>query len=254
MSQQSLQTYLKLCTEYYDLNKTLTSSELSFYLDYAKNTNGPVLEPMCGTGRFLIPMLQTGIDIEGFDASKYMLDALAKKYALVSTLSAPVIQKFVHDFKSYKHYGFIFIPFGSWGLIINPEESKKSLEIMYKHLAPGGTLVLEIETVTSAPTSLNVWHRSSHTRPDGSWLVLNTLPSYDQKIQLFTCLCRYESFVNGALDVIETEDFKQYLYRFDEFDALLKETGFTQIKKYQDYKKNKAQDNAPLVIYECVKN
>ena len=41
-----------------------------FYLSYAKEANGPILEPMCGTGRFLLPLLAAGFKIEGFDASE----------------------------------------------------------------------------------------------------------------------------------------------------------------------------------------
>ena len=36
---------------------------------------------MCGSGRFLIPILENGIDIEGTDASGHMLDNCRKKCA-----------------------------------------------------------------------------------------------------------------------------------------------------------------------------
>ena len=255
-----LKTYLKLCTEYYDLNKTVTDAEFAFYLDYAKKTDGPVLEPMCGTGRLLIPMLQAGIDIEGFDASFYMLDALRKKkneLALHSHEQSEgdgwVWQAFVQDFKPDKQYRLIFIPFGSWGLITDSEIAKKSLKIMYDHLAPGGTLLLEIDTVYSVPETLNVLQENIHTRSDGSLLTLTTVQSYNQITQLFHCFCRYESIVNGSVDISETEDFEQHLYRFDELDEQLKDVGFSRIIKYQDYQKTPAQNETPLIIYECVK-
>ena len=48
-----LDTYLSLCSQYYELDKPDAPHDaLEFYLKYVKNTDGPILEPMCGTGRF----------------------------------------------------------------------------------------------------------------------------------------------------------------------------------------------------------
>ena len=55
MNNIQLETYLNLCTEYYDLDKPEAPTDaLQFYLKYADEAHGPILEPMCGTGRFLV--------------------------------------------------------------------------------------------------------------------------------------------------------------------------------------------------------
>jgi 2-polyprenyl-3-methyl-5-hydroxy-6-metoxy-1,4-benzoquinol methylase len=116
MNNKNLKTYKKLCTEFYDLelnNQKNSKLALNFYMNYALNANGPILEPMCGTGRFLIPMLQADLDIEGFDASQEMLNALKIKYSKISNKKAPVQKIFIQNFKSNKKYNLIFIPFGS---------------------------------------------------------------------------------------------------------------------------------------------
>ena len=47
-------TYLKLCTQVYDLSKPTPPEEAyAFYRSYIEATRGPILEPMCGSGRFL---------------------------------------------------------------------------------------------------------------------------------------------------------------------------------------------------------
>lgn len=39
--------YKALCTEFYELDKPFASKEaLEWYLEYAKEANGPILEPM----------------------------------------------------------------------------------------------------------------------------------------------------------------------------------------------------------------
>lgn len=250
MTQAPLTTYLTLCTEFYDLEKPQPDAqELAFYVDYAHHAQGPILEPMCGTGRFLIPLLQAGFDVEGFDASPHMLQALKDKYP-----NPPAWQAFVQDFTRDKKYQLIFVPFGSWQLITDLNDSQKGLENMYAHLAPGGKLIIEIEPVASLPHGLGMWHRCIHTRADGSMIALNTLPTYDAHTQLFKSICRYESIVGNAITALETEDFLMYLYQFDEFEKLLTKAGFTRIKKYQDYSKTPAYDvNTHLIIYECTK-
>lgn len=47
--------YGNLCTEMYEiLHKDAPLDELSFYLSYAEKGMN-ILEPLCGSGRFLIP-------------------------------------------------------------------------------------------------------------------------------------------------------------------------------------------------------
>jgi hypothetical protein len=255
MNRPSLTTYLTLCTEFYDLAQHLHDAQaLAFYMDYARQAQGKILEPMCGTGRFLIPMLQAGLDAEGFDASAYMLDALKKKYALISSNQPSVWQQFVQDFNTDIQYQLIFVPYGSWGLITDLDDSINGLETMYKHLACGGKFIVEIETVASVPDSCGVWCRGIHTRADGSHIAINTLSSYDQETQIFRSLCRYESIVQNSIVATETEDYQQYLYQCTQMDQLLANVGFTKIKKYRDYEKNPVVDhNTHTIIYECTK-
>ena len=253
MKQQPLTTYLKLCTEFYDLDKGPDKdlNIMDFYLQKARHAQGPILEPMCGTGRFLIPMLEAGLDATGFDASPYMLDAFRQKWP---HQPAPFWQQFVQNFSSDLRYNLIFVPFGSWGLITDADDAKKSLASMYYHLAPGGTFILEIETVASVPYPCGIWRRGLHTRADGSRIAINTMTSYDPTTQLFQALCRYESLVDGVIVATETEDFKQHLFRFDEMDTLLRDAGFVHFNKYQDYQLTPATNEMThIIIYECTK-
>jgi hypothetical protein len=64
---KSLDTYVNLCTQVYDISKPVPPKDkYAFYLSYVVSANGRILEPMCGTGRFLLPLV-----VEGFDIYKY---------------------------------------------------------------------------------------------------------------------------------------------------------------------------------------
>lgn len=78
----SLPQYKGLCTEFWDLDKPKPpAKEYAFFREYVAQSSGPILEPMCGTGRYLIPLLEEGFNVEGFDASSHMLHALRSKCA-----------------------------------------------------------------------------------------------------------------------------------------------------------------------------
>ena len=57
--------YGSLCTEMYEiLHEKAPQDELEFYLSYAEKEMS-ILEPLCGSGRFLIPFLEKGYQIKG---------------------------------------------------------------------------------------------------------------------------------------------------------------------------------------------
>jgi SAM-dependent methyltransferase len=254
MKRKSFSMYKKLCVEFYDLEQHPRHERaLSFYLQHALQARGSILEPMCGTGRFLIPMLQAGLDVEGFDASSYMLDALKKKYAIVDSKEAPVSQQFVQDFISSKKYSLIFIPYGSWGLITDMSDVQKGLARLYDCLLPDGVFMVEIETVASVPQPCGIWRRGSHTRTDGSTIALKFITSYNSTTQIFQAQSYYESKVNRVLEQ-EEELFEQYLYRIDEFDDMLNAIGFSHIEKYPAFDPmQKVTEDTPVIIYTCVR-
>ena len=71
--------YKRLLTEAYDLDKPeAPEQEFARWLQFAREARGPVLEVMCGSGRFLVPLAEAGIDIDGVDASEDMLAACAR--------------------------------------------------------------------------------------------------------------------------------------------------------------------------------
>ncbi len=79
--------YGSLCTVMYELlHPYAPEDELQFYLQYAKKEM-KILEPLCGSGRFLVPFLERGFNITGFDMSEEMLKELYKKAPKVKGFS-----------------------------------------------------------------------------------------------------------------------------------------------------------------------
>ena len=81
-----MNSYGDLCTEFYDLDKpTAPELALEWYgaalAGALEESPGRVLEPMCGSGRFLVPLLKRGLLVDGVDPSEPMLKACRARVA-----------------------------------------------------------------------------------------------------------------------------------------------------------------------------
>ena len=68
--------YRRLSAWVYDLDKPPGRSfgDIEFLRARLADCRGPILEPAVGTGRVLIPLLEAGLTVAGFDASDEMLE------------------------------------------------------------------------------------------------------------------------------------------------------------------------------------
>ncbi len=136
--------YGRLSTAFYDLDKPAAPPDaVAYYRDRAARYDGPVLEPMCGSGRFLLPLLAAGIAIDGVDASPDMIAACRRKAAGLG-LSARLYRQSLERLALPTRYGFAFIPAGSLGLVHPRGALRATLRALHRHLAPAAVLVVEL--------------------------------------------------------------------------------------------------------------
>ncbi len=251
---KKLETYQDLSTQYYDLDKpVLLADEWEFFLDYAKRAQGRILEPMCGTGRFLIPLLEEGYDVDGFDASPYMLQKCQQKVQ-AADLSANLWLGFLEDLDTKETYNLVFIPAGSLNLIIDRDAVLRSLQAIYACLKSGGIFVFELislEFVSALPSGTT--RNGSVTCFDGRRITIMSvdLPLVDQ---VGVSVCRYQLLDGNEVLLTETENFSLRFYSEMEMRQLLIGVGFKDIKIIKAFKQGVVPDpDDMVVIYECRK-
>lgn len=250
-----MENYQNLCTEFYDLDKPeAPADELKFYLEYVEKAQGPILEPMCGSGRLLIPFLEKGFAVEGLDASLHMMKACLRKCA-AKKLEPTLYSQFLNEMSLDKQYALIFIPCGSLGLITDKEELKVCLKNLFNHLLPNGKLVFEIETINGIPKNLGIWHGRMRTKSSDSKIIVSHLPTYDSETQTLQVLCRYDLVQNTQIMQTEIEEIHTHLYQHEEMDNLLEDTGFKDknILRFKAYGRAEPDENDAVIVYECIK-
>ena len=247
-----MNSYRKLCTEFYDIDKpNAPANAFAFYRAYVQKAGGPILEPMCGSGRFLLPLLEQGFSVDGADASADMLAACPAK-AEQRGLEPFLARQFLHELDMQRQYALAFIPAGSFCLLTDPHQIRTSLERLHAHLLPGATLVMEIERLVKPPQD-EPWGGRWVNRPDGGKLVISWLGRYDAAARVSHYLHRYEAIKDGQLLETEWEELDLRLYEIDELRALLESVGFTAFRALQLYGDNPPADTDDGIAVECRK-
>ncbi|MDF1758765.1 MAG: class I SAM-dependent methyltransferase [Legionellaceae bacterium] len=254
--ENKLYSYMTLATEHYTIvEREAPVEELNFYLRYAIEANGPILEPMCGTGNYLIPILEKGLSIEGVDASPQMLSIL-KLECHKKNFHPKLHECFIQDLNLGKYFDLIIIPNWSFGLITGDNQIRKTLAVLFQHLSKKGKLVFGIETTAGVPSLLNIWYgENEYTKMNLiNTISLSRCPSYDESTQLLRILNRYEKIQNNRVVETEFESLSYRLYKDDEMIELLKETGFSTIKEFYLEEQNNSEQGNSSIIYECQKD
>jgi SAM-dependent methyltransferase len=242
--------YGKLCTEFYDLDKPDAPPDaFDFYEAFAREAGGPIHEPMCGSGRFLLPLLAQGLDISGSDTSPPMLEACRRRAASMGLLPE-LSQQSLEALHCERAPKLVFIPSGSFGLLLDDAVVAAALRRVHRILAPGGLFLVEAERLqTTPPETSGVWGGRWVERSDGAKLLISWLNQYSGAANITTSVHRYELFKDGRLLESEYDDFRVRSYASEEFRGLLEQAGFDRIEALKPYAREPADESDDAIVF-----
>ncbi len=238
-----------LCTEMYEiLHAKAPQDELDFYLSYAKKGE-KILEPLCGSGRFLIPFMEKGYTVSGIDASGEMLAKLKRKAPAAHVIHADIA---AYDFQ--ERYDYIFIPSSSVSLFTDSSVCKTILHKLKNLLLPKGRLVFSVDTVSErCPDDSEYKTAASVKTEKGFDLILRSRNYYDERTQTQFSPGVYELYRGSVLLKRECMDFQTHLYKYGEMERILKEIGFTAVSVYSSFSKEFAANaRCKTFLFECI--
>jgi SAM-dependent methyltransferase len=213
---------------------------LAFYLNRWRQAGSPtpLLEPMCGTGFFLIPFLEAGADIDGFDASPHMLAECRRKCA-AKGLTPTLYQQLLEEMTLPRQYGFIFIPDRSFALIYDLSAAQECLHQLAKQLLPGGWLVLDLKPKAREGEfgEAGQTEVALQDRPDGAIVLSTSILSRRDEGRVIRNVTKFEKFVGGELIETELFDYNERMYEWPTIERMLRAAGFTELgvtKAYED--------------------
>ena len=245
--------------EYYDQAHDITV-DIPFYVDYAKQTGGPVLELACGTGRVLVPIAEEGIRIHGLDSSENMLKIAEKKIQekklnKIATISHDSMEEF--DLPE-KEYSMAFIAVRSFMHLFTQRDQIKCLECVHNHLGPDGLLLLDLYAPSFKHLAREPSEEFRRTHefqlPNGNRVVeKRRYIGVDLVNQLNTDEITFMEYDGDKLIRSRTLPLiTRFTFRY-ELELLLEKCGYKLEAIYRDYDKN-PYDGTGEIITVATKN
>lgn len=186
---------------YDDIYPDFESATVIEFLTAIGHPTGAVLELGIGTGRIGLPLAVHGYDVHGVEASPRMREILQAKPDAERITLIPA------DFTTLNlgaKFDVVLAPFNVFCCALTPDEQAATMQVIARHLAPGGVAVLETfdpasyHVQTAAVTNVNPLGASGalieniRTIPaEQLMLVVNTLlrPGADPEVS--TLVMRY---------------------------------------------------------------
>jgi len=245
--------YGKLASWVYNLDKPVGRSfgDQAYYRQRLEHCDaGPILEPAVGNGRILIPLLEAGYAVEGFDASEEMLD-YCRAACRARNLSASLTRQTFAEFSYDKRFTAIILPVGSFQLVTDVASANAVLRRFYDHLAPNGRLIVDLDPIggfLGRSGSIRSWMTD-----DGDLLTLTDhRVETDYVAQTTLSHLRYEHWQGGNLVATELDLFKLRWWGVNEFSLALRAAGFEDVVVSGNYQHGRApQKDDEIITFEA---
>jgi len=215
--------------------------DVEYYLSVLGDKSRHVLEPACGNGRFMIPLLRAGHEVAGSDISADMI-AVCEKNCAAEGLRPHLYTAGLATTLEPETYDAIVVPRGSLRQIDNEAECARAIGAFYDGLRPGGRVVIDVRllpTFEAGPPQVRF--EDPHL-----WSQQDFHVEVGDSGRRVTIFARYEKWVNGSLADSQVHRFAIRQWDLDEVVVLLEKAGFVDLGIVADYN--------PIVHLDNVRN
>jgi SAM-dependent methyltransferase len=250
-SNTSANRYGSIAAEIYDIDKPFGFlPDTRFHLAALAGESGPILEPACGSGRTLIPLLEAGLDACGFDPSEDMLARCRQRCAERGFTPDLSRQRF-EDFAYERRFAVILVPGGSFTLIGTYEAARTVLDRFHHHLRPGGRLIVDLTSLSFLANTRD--DRRTWTGENGDLLTLiGQRLTTDWFNQCEEHHVRYERWRDGVLVESQIEPMVQRHWSATEFTLALEAAGFGEVRLSGGYEPGRPpRPNDRVITFEA---
>lgn len=246
-SNSTFNRYGSIAAEIYDLDKPAGDQpDTVFHLERFAGFTGPILEPACGSGRTLVPLLDAGCDVTGFDPSPEMLDR-CRALCAERGYSPDLTNQRFEDFHYDRTFAAILVPAGSFTLIDSFDAAMAVLRRFHDHLEVGGVVVLDIQPLWFLGTSGE--DRRQWTAANGDLLTLEgRRVKTDWLAQRTEATLRYERWRDNRLIEAQLEPMTQRFWGREEFAFALGAAGFGEISVVGGYDRGRPPRSRDRVL------
>ncbi|NIM06644.1 MAG: methyltransferase domain-containing protein [Armatimonadetes bacterium] len=243
----------------YQTARIWADRDVDFYTSLAKESDGPVLELGCGTGRVLFAMARAEKDVTGLDVSTHMLTVARRKL----DKECPHVQRRttlaqgdMASFSLEREFGLIVAPYRAFQALLESDDQKGCLECCARHLLPEGRLAINV--FNPKRERLDVAGgvddpRIDFSGPYGLSIAWSGHTDYDSSNQRLCTQMRYETTSRtGQMTTREYPLELCYFFRSD-VESLLEACGFGVEAVYGDFDRSPLGPDSPEMIFVAKK-
>lgn len=258
-NQGRAEIYDERVAEYYELIPlSKDRRDLEFYLAYAREAGGRVLELGCGTGRILIPLAAAGLEVVGLDLADAMLAKCREKLRG----QPPEVQRrvrLVHgdmtNFDLGERFPLVIIPFRPFQHLLTVAQQLACLGCIGRHLAAGGRLILDVFQPDLRRLHDPAFHQEveevpERTLEDGRrFRVTSRVVAFRRAEQVNEVELVYHiTDPKGHEEKIVEPLRLRYFFRY-ELEHLLARAGFRVAELFGQFDRSPLRDDSPEMIF-----
>ncbi|MBI1278318.1 MAG: methyltransferase domain-containing protein [Anaerolineaceae bacterium] len=210
------------------------TADIPYWQTMVQKAAGASLELSCGTGRILLELAASGLNVSGLDLSNAMLAYAAEK-AEARGLKLDLHQGDMRHFQLNKTFALIYVPNNALGHLYTREDMEAHLACVKSHLQPDGLYMLDMFVPNPAlllETANQLSPMDQYTDPtDGTLIDIYQTSRYDHATQIKHATW---SYIRAGAPIRE-EPFSIRMFYPQELDTLLHYNGFQITAKYGDY-------------------
>jgi len=204
------------------------------------NSNEKVLDLGCGKGRHSKTLSEFFVALDGIDIAKGNIE-LAKKNKSKNQ------NFYLSDMRSFKmsgSYGYIFNLFTSFGYFDNLLDNIKVLQNCNQHLKKNGLLIIDFLNAKKIKNSVK---NNNHQEKK----IINGIVFETEKYISNNYVFKNISIKDGDLELNFVE--KVQLFELEDFNKMLKKTGFNEIIAFGDYQMSPYKPTSNRLILSAKK-
>ncbi|KAF0821077.1 MULTISPECIES: class I SAM-dependent methyltransferase [unclassified Cytobacillus] len=240
----------------YDQENGLFQGEIPYLLQWASQTDGPIIDLACGTGRATIPLAMKGHHLIGVDVHRGMLDLARKKSAELG-LQIDWVEQDCRRLSLSVKSKFMFSVGNSFQHFLTNEDQDAFLSSVNKHLESGGLFVFGTRFPNGEellqPANEEYW--KTYNDPDNQNKVdVYTISRYDSisQVQHYTTIRKFYDQEGKQIDEKRTNIELRYVFP-REMDRILSSNGLEIVNIYSDWKETPITCDSHEMVYVCRK-